>query len=321
MTKWIYITGAGKCGTHLASYYIHENAENTRVFLKEFKNWAEELPTLKIDEQFGVFHCPGTETTRYRQLSGSGVLVIILRNPVQNYLSWVHSLTGELIKNLTFRCDMKRTVKSADNHLNNAFSTIYHIAMERVVNAFLHVREADRVWKLEDFSSDSLLRQKLVGDLLPLKGTVSERLKYFGKSNYLDTSQISPISETQYGEPLAEFEHRAMSRFDSAFIRFYPAWKELVRVDARRDEDVIMDRTASLVRIVIERQAQKSRKVSLNKLKRLDFPSVVATFTETLHQSRRSKSVMDALATDANVRLLRQTVASFEEFASWLGQS
>lgn len=232
----VYITGGGKCGTHLVSNYIHVNCPNTHVQLSEFKNWKEDLPELLEPGKNFVFHCPGTEVNRFRQMIPGGIAVIMLRNPIQQYLSWITALHGRIAR--------KRSYWSA-----RGGASAFHYSLKRVVEAFRAAAEGgSHVWRLEDFSGSANRREDLVSSILPIADSPTDDIPLPKKTNYLNQERIESVSETAYSSPLAQFEIDALMVHDDVFAKYYPNWtNSIVRVN-KASAEILRDRLLDILR-------------------------------------------------------------------------
>jgi hypothetical protein len=208
----VYVTGGGKCGTHLVAAYMEANCPDTIVYQGEFLSWKEDLPSVLPRGKHFVFHCPGTDLAEFQNLVPHGESVVLLRNPLQQYLAWIHSVHNWAMAERSFQ------------HAPDSADSIFHFALERVASTFLRAHAATRVWRLEDFTLSSASREGMVAEILPIRLPTSDEVGTVNKSNYISSSTIIPVTEKDYEDSLSRFELESLLVHDHVFARYYPGW-------------------------------------------------------------------------------------------------
>lgn len=74
----IYITGSGKCGTHLVGNYFEANGAGCEVERKELKRGPMNLDGRLRDGVCFVFHCPGVDIENFQSRVPDGKIVVIM---------------------------------------------------------------------------------------------------------------------------------------------------------------------------------------------------------------------------------------------------
>jgi hypothetical protein len=166
----------------------------------------------------------------------NGIAVIMLRNPVQQYLSWMTGLHGRI------------TGKGSYWYARGGTST-FHYSLRRVVETFRTASDGGaHLWRLEDFSSSAQNRVELVSSFLPTVDTPTDDIPLPRKSNYLAHVQIERVSETAYSIPLAQFEIDALMVHHDCFAEHYPNWTESIVTSDKPSEEILRDRLLGILR-------------------------------------------------------------------------
>lgn len=257
----LYITGAGKCGSHLVGSYIASNCSQTYVYPHEFKQWKQQLPSVlnQQTQPYCVFHCPGSEIVAFQQMIPKGQSLMLLRHPVQQYLAWIHALHNRVLNTQSYRFERQDE------------RTIFHEALTRVVHSFYQAPNATHTWKLEAFTSTSAKRQQLTRSILPMVDQPTEKIALRPRANYLDQTQIVPVTATGYIDELAPFELEALEVHDSQFKRYYPNWRESVGISSLPTASILNERSHRVLPNTIRKLTTKRKLKARLSLRRGHF--------------------------------------------------
>lgn len=231
--RTIYITGGGKCGTHIVGAYLHANWPGSEAHPSEFKNWRTELPALLTDRSKLIFHCPGPDIPRFRAICPGGTVLLCVRNPVQQYLSWLCGFGTSALTNWSMR----------DPRLGD----IAEAAMSRVLDGFRATPEADIVWRLEDFASDFATRDRMVSDLLGAEARHEDASVTVSKSQFGWRDGVQAITGREYPALLTEAEVERLSL--PAVEQYYPNWRDQLLMRDRPDSARLIARTRFVLRL------------------------------------------------------------------------
>lgn len=202
----IYITGGGKCGTHLVGAFLHVNWSNSVLHPVEFKTWRNDLPHYLTDRF--IFHKPIPDIARFREICPNGTVLVIVRNPIQQYVAWLATYVQEFF----------------EEPLGGKLAGMEQDARQRVLGAFDAAPHADAVWRLEDFANGPKKRMRMVARLLGEECLQIDAKVTVAKSRWGHGGGVQRITETEYPSILTEEEIAAFSRRDVDHA--YPAWRD-----------------------------------------------------------------------------------------------
>lgn len=191
---------------------------------REFKTWQSDLPEYLCDKF--IFHKPLPDPARFREICPEGKTLILIRNPVQQYISWLCTFA-------IFDVESRKHKKPPKDPIASA--------LERVLLGFDYVPAADTVWQLEDFASTPEHRLALVSELLEGDTLDHDASVTVSKSRFGWRDGIQPIKQNEYRSILTDAE---IAMFDRPDINSaYPNWKDGLEMLMLPDAARIQERT------------------------------------------------------------------------------
>lgn len=206
-----------------------------------------------------AFHSPGSQLDFFfSQLREGARVIITLRHPIQNYLA--------LLAHVLQKGEGYRPAEKLQPEIG--LTSMLHLNLFRVFSAFQAAcrwasDERVLVTRLEDFTAQIEERQRVWEFLGLAADPILERTTRGGepsdaRSGQWQSSEIVPVSQDAYQEPLTETERRAFESTASWWSPFYPdaLIGLIVRPDAEAAE-VFYQREANC--LLQDRHAQKHR--------------------------------------------------------------
>lgn len=272
----VYVTGGGKCGTHLVAAYLAANWPGSTAHPHEFNDWRSRLTEVAVDRF--VFHCPDPDISLFHRLCPDGKAIILLRHPAQQYVSWLVSLSYRAVIHKSF----------VDPKLGNLLS----LAAERTICGYRDAPLAAAVWRIEDFTADAETRAAMGRSLIPDFRGVDLPPGAVQRSNRPRHSGIEPVRFDEYPAILTDGEIRL---FDEAHVeKYYPGWKDDLLMLDRSNDQRLRQRTEYLVR-------WGKRLILRNHLRRGMRPPVVMLYPTALLAARMMRGASEAPGAPSSV--------------------